>query len=59
MRRMKALGQTRFGGSEVLKEVSLPAPEPRGSELLIRVKAVGINPVDSMARADAAGFGQL
>jgi zinc-binding alcohol dehydrogenase family protein len=56
---MKALGQTQFGGTEVLKEASLPVPEPRGSELLIRVKAVGINPVDTMVREDAAGFGQL
>ncbi|MDY7226268.1 zinc-binding alcohol dehydrogenase family protein [Hyalangium rubrum] len=56
---MKALGQKRFGGTEVLEEFNLPIPEPQGTDLLIRVKAVGINPVDSLARQNTNGFGQL
>ncbi|WP_224366259.1 zinc-binding alcohol dehydrogenase family protein [Hyalangium versicolor] len=59
MKMMKALGQTEFGGPEVFKELSLPIPEARGSDLLIRVKAVGINPVDTKARSNAGGYGQL
>ncbi|MDC0711513.1 zinc-binding alcohol dehydrogenase family protein [Stigmatella sp. ncwal1] len=59
MRMMKALGQTQFGGTEVLKEVSLPVPELRVTDLLVRVKAVGINPADTQVRANVGGVGQL
>lgn len=59
MKTMKALGQTQFGGTEVLKELTLPVPEARGSDLLIRVKAVGVNPVDTKARSNAGGYGQF
>lgn len=59
MKTMKALGQTQFGGTEVFKEFTLPVPETTGSDLLIRVKAVGINPVDTKARQNVNGFGQL
>jgi NADPH:quinone reductase len=59
MRMMKALGQTQFGGTEVLKQVPLPVPELRSTDLLVRVKAVGINPVDTRVRSNAGGQGQL
>jgi zinc-binding alcohol dehydrogenase family protein len=59
MKTMKVLGQTKFGGTEVLQEATLPIPEAQGSDLLIRVKAVGINPADSMVRQNVAGFGKL
>lgn len=59
MQTMKALGQTQFGGTEVLKELTLPVPELRPTDLLVRVKAVGINPVDAKVRQNANGFGQL
>jgi NADPH:quinone reductase len=59
MKTMKALGQTKFGGTEVLQEATLPVPEAQGSDLLVRVKAVGINPVDSMVRQNVADFGKL
>lgn len=59
MKTMKALGQTKFGGTEVLQEATLPVPEAQGSDLLIRVKAVGINPADSMVRQNVADFGKL
>jgi len=59
MKTMKALGQTKFGGTEVLQEATLPVPQVQGSDLLIRVKAVGINPVDSMVRQNVADFGKL
>jgi NADPH2:quinone reductase len=59
MKTMKALGQKKFGGTEVLQEFAVPVPEPRGADLLVRMKAVGINPVDSMVRQNAAGFGEM
>jgi NADPH2:quinone reductase len=59
MKTMKALGQKRYGGTEVLEEFTLPVPEPRGSDLLIRVKAVGINPIDPKARQNVNGWGDL
>jgi NADPH:quinone reductase len=59
MRMMKALGQTQFGGTEVLRQVPLPVPELRSTDLLVRVKAVGINPVDTRVRSNAGGQGQL
>ncbi len=59
MKTMKALGQTQFGGTEVFEEFTLPVPEPAGSDLLVRVKAVGINPVDTKARQNANGYGMM
>src|SRR6202171_4019377 len=43
MSTMKAAVIREAGGPEVLKIESLPAPTPRGGEVLIRVKAFGLN----------------
>jgi len=43
---MKALQFTTYGTPDVLKLADLPAPEPREGEVLVRVKAAGINPGD-------------
>lgn len=56
---MRALGQTRYGGTEVLEELSLAVPEPTGSDLRVRVRAVGINPVDAKVRSNWGNFGDL
>ena len=45
--------------TEVFQELTLPVPEAQGSDLLIRVKAVGVNPVDTKARSNAGGYGQF
>ena len=39
------------GGPEVLELQEIERPEPRGDELLIRVAAAGLNPVDTQVRA--------
>src|SRR4051812_47227231 len=43
---MKAVQFHAFGGPEVLRFEEVPRPEPRSGEMLIRVHAVGVNPVD-------------
>ena len=41
------------GGVEVLHEASVPVPSPVLSELLVRVVAAGINPIDAKTRSGA------
>jgi len=48
---MRAMSQEVFGGPEVLKEVERPRPVPGRSELLVRVRAAGVNPTDWKHRA--------
>src|SRR5690606_24242561 len=43
---MKAIRFHEFGGPEVLRCDTLPVPEPRSGEVLVRVHAVGLNPPD-------------
>jgi len=48
---MKAVVIHEFGSREVLKCTDLPMPEPGEGEVLVRVKAAGVNPVDWKIRA--------
>jgi len=48
---MRAIRQESFGGPEVLKLVEIERPEPLGTEVLVRVHAAGVNPVDWKTRA--------
>src|SRR2546425_60089 len=48
---MKAIRANEFGGPEVLKLQDVPDPKPDSGQVLIRVKAVGVNPVDTYIRA--------
>ena len=45
---MKAVRIKQFGGSEALEIDEIPAPTPKNDEILIQVKAAGLNPVDAM-----------
>jgi NADPH2:quinone reductase len=47
---MRAVTLHAFGGPEVLKLEDVPRPTPREGELLVRVRAVGINPIDYKTR---------
>ncbi len=51
---MKAVALTRYlpiGDPQSLVDVELPRPEPKPSDLLVRVEAVSVNPVDTKVRA--------
>src|SRR6266404_3266870 len=48
---MKAVVIHEYGGPEVLKYEDVARPEPQDNQLLIRVIAAGVNPVDGMIRS--------
>jgi len=48
---MKAIVIHQYGGPDVLKYEDLPRPQPKDDQLLIRVIAAGVNPVDGMIRS--------
>lgn len=48
---MKAIRVTQFGGPEVMKLEDVPDPRPSAEEVVVRVHAAGVNPVDSYIRA--------
>jgi NADPH:quinone reductase-like Zn-dependent oxidoreductase len=52
---MKAIQFSEFGGPEVLKVVDLPEPHPTSGQIRVRVRAVGINPVDWKVRRGVMG----
>src|SRR6476660_10199630 len=47
---MKAIRIHNYGGPEVLHYEDAPRPQPQASEVLIRVHAAGVNPIDWKVR---------
>jgi NADPH:quinone reductase-like Zn-dependent oxidoreductase len=47
---VKAIRIHNYGGPEVLKYEDAPRPEPRAGEVLVRVHAAGVNPIDWKVR---------
>lgn len=47
---MKAILVKEYGGPEVLRLEDIERPEPGEGEVLVRVKAAGVNPVDTYVR---------
>ena len=43
---MKAIVYQKFGNTDVLQTVEEPIPAIRANEVLVKVKAVSINPMD-------------
>ncbi|HVD98292.1 MAG TPA: NADP-dependent oxidoreductase [Cytophagaceae bacterium] len=56
---MKAIVLKEFGGTENLSIEELPVPVPSDEEVLIRVKAISINPVDVKTRVGKGMAGRL
>src|SRR4051794_39696236 len=54
---MKAIGYANAGSAEVLVERELQDPVAGGRDLLVRVEAVSVNPVDTKVRQNAAPDG--
>lgn len=48
---MHAIGFDTYGAPQVLHPVNLPDPTPGAGEVLVRVAAAGVAPVDAMARS--------
>ncbi len=56
---MRAIQQDTHGSPEVLKEVELPRPVPGVSEILVAVRAAGVNPTDWWNRAQVLTIDRL
>ena len=52
---MKAIVVREFGGPEVLRIEEAPAPVPGAGQMLIRVKAAGVNPAETYQRTGSYG----
>jgi NADPH:quinone reductase-like Zn-dependent oxidoreductase len=55
---MLVISQDELGGPEVLKPVTSPRPEPGLGEILVRVHAAGVNPVDGYNRESGLFLGK-
>jgi NADPH:quinone reductase-like Zn-dependent oxidoreductase len=55
---MRAVRQTTLGGPDVLELTDVPRPDPRPTEVLVRVTAAGVNPVDWKCRLRGGLLGE-
>ncbi|MFJ2923977.1 NADP-dependent oxidoreductase [Streptomyces massasporeus] len=55
---MRAISQDVLGGPEVLKEVQIERPAPKPNQVLVRVRAAGVNPTDWKHRATGGFLGE-
>lgn len=54
---MRAIRQRSLGGPEVLELVTVDRPEPAPTEVLVKVAAAGVNPVDWKTRSSGGMLG--
>src|SRR6185436_2178267 len=54
---MKAIRVSEYGGPSVLKLEEIPTPQPGPSQVLVRIHAVGVNPVDTYLRSNTDNRG--
>jgi NADPH:quinone reductase-like Zn-dependent oxidoreductase len=55
---MRAISQDVLGGPEVLREVEIERPAPKPNQVLVRVRAAGVNPTDWKHRATGGFLGE-
>ncbi|MFE9768660.1 NADP-dependent oxidoreductase [Streptomyces sp. NPDC005808] len=55
---MRVITQHVLGGPEVLEVVEVERPAPRANEILVRVRAAGVNPTDWKHRATGGFLGE-
>ena len=48
---MQSIRQQAFGGPEVLQLAEVERPVPLPTEMLVRMRAVGVNPVEAVIRS--------
>jgi NADPH2:quinone reductase len=48
---MKAIRVKEFGGPEVMQLLEVPDPKPTGAQVVVRIRAAGVNPVDVYMRS--------
>jgi NADPH2:quinone reductase len=48
---MKAIRVKEFGGPEVMQLMEVPDPKPTGAQVVVRIRAAGVNPVDVYMRS--------
>src|SRR5215207_948683 len=56
---MRAISQDTYGTPEVLKEIHVPKPAPGISEILVAVRAAGVNPTDWRNRAQVTTIARM
>jgi NADPH:quinone reductase-like Zn-dependent oxidoreductase len=55
---MRAVVRTRYGGPDVIERADIGVPEPAVNEVLVRVRAAGVNPTDWKHRATGGFLGE-
>jgi NADPH:quinone reductase len=53
---MKAIRVHEFGGPEVLRLEEVPKPQPGAGQVLVRMHAIGVNPVETYIRAGTYAY---
>ncbi len=53
---MHAIRVTELGDPEVLKLEQVPTPEPAFDQVLVKIEAIGVNPVDTYIRSGYQGY---
>ncbi|GAB4314527.1 MAG: NAD(P)H-quinone oxidoreductase [Candidatus Sumerlaeia bacterium] len=53
---MKTILVTEYGGPEVMRLVEAPDPQPAAGQVVVRMRAVGVNPVDTYLRSGQQGY---
>ena len=59
MQTMRAIGMTEVGGPDVLELVDAPMPVRANAEVLVKVLAAGVNPIDAKTRAGRGVSGAI